>query len=278
MNRNNWFFTMEYGIFPVYIYINIPFKDNSFESVLKLYETIFRVGEKFKLFQLLPNDVKQEYEIIDSANLYYEGMLESFSKIKENNFIRFFDLKAWSFYNEKIISKGKEMNIKLFDLTCYDENGILEERKYSAKDFELLVRTIPANENFSIENYTEEMWGYPLDIGDAVIKPTDFKLHTDKSMSIVLRSFFDIWFEEVMGYGYADENKDNYDNRSVAYRNTPRLNSFLRDVKKEVLKLGGEWKMGSDYPKYVTEEGVLLDGHIVYQEDIESGRVKLPPV
>ena len=65
------------------------------------------------------------------------------------------------------------------------------------------------------------------------------------------------------------------DNRPFAYRITPRLNSFVRDMNAFTLNLGG--KIYYDRAnQYCTEEGVLLDGKIIYQEDIDEGRV-VPP-
>ena len=65
------------------------------------------------------------------------------------------------------------------------------------------------------------------------------------------------------------------DNRPFAYRITPRLNSFLRDMNAITSNLGGNIYY-EKVNQYCTEEGVLLDGKIIYQEDIDEGRV-VPP-
>ena len=70
------------------------------------------------------------------------------------------------------------------------------------------------------------------------------------------------------------------DNRLIAYRNTPRLNSFIRELKNFVLKNEGTWDfdldIGSVKENQVPPDGILLDGQLIYQEDIASGKVKIP--
>ena len=66
-------------------------------------------------------------------------------------------------------------------------------------------------------------------------------------------------------------------NRFFSYRITPRFNSFLRDMKLFVNDVGGTIELDDEHHKDVTENGILLGGKIIYQEDIDEGRVKLPP-
>lgn len=104
--------------------------------------------------------------------------------------------------------------------------------------------------------------------------------------TISLISHSSIWFERTQtNFGQV------HDNRLLAYRNTPRLNSFLRDIYALVQQMGGKWfyesegkrmhyNMGWDY-EFPFEEAyndhcVPLGGKIIYQEDIDEGRVILP--
>lgn len=82
------------------------------------------------------------------------------------------------------------------------------------------------------------------------------------------------------------ENKEigeKIDNRVIAYRNAPRYNSFLRGIKHISEKYGFEFcvregSINKIQRPYETFEGVLLDGKIIYQEDIDEGRVKIPEI
>ena len=68
------------------------------------------------------------------------------------------------------------------------------------------------------------------------------------------------------------------DNRFYAYRITPRFNSFLRELKTRIQELGGTITLDDEHHEDVTINGVLLDGKIVFQEDIDEGRILLPKV
>ena len=71
------------------------------------------------------------------------------------------------------------------------------------------------------------------------------------------------------------------DNRAAAYRNAPRFNSLLRELKEIVHSYGWQIALQSDTlfdRSFETEDGILIDKKIIYQEDIESGRVQIPAV
>ena len=98
-----------------------------------------------------------------------------------------------------------------------------------------------------------------------------------------------IWFEKVYRFEDPDEDFDEHidgvfiDNRPIAYRLTPRLNSLLRDLRLLADQHGAEVIFNDQrieatyiYPEYLTEHGILLDGRIIYEEDIREGRVSLP--
>ncbi len=88
-----------------------------------------------------------------------------------------------------------------------------------------------------------------------------------------------IWWEEI---NYIEDENGNTrvldspkNNRPWAYRITPRLNSFIRDLKQKIIQLNGSILLEEFDKRYVTQEGILLDEHIIYQEDIEEGKVNL---
>ncbi len=98
---------------------------------------------------------------------------------------------------------------------------------------------------------------------------------------IALGSSSDIWWPDLEAIAPEGASRfkefldDPLDNRPFAYRITPRLNSFVRDMNAITRNLGGKIYY-EKANQYCTEEGVLLDGKIIYQEDIDEGRV-VPP-
>lgn len=100
------------------------------------------------------------------------------------------------------------------------------------------------------------------------------KGNEDDEFSFELRisSQSNIWLEQI--HITLDEDKvitldPLANNKPWAYAITPRFNSFLRDLKNKVIELGGIAYLdeGSYKEKYVTENGILLDGKIIYIED-----------
>lgn len=102
-----------------------------------------------------------------------------------------------------------------------------------------------------------------------------------KDISFSLYSNSTIWNEDI-GL-MLDEDTGNMvildpavNNRFFAYRIVPRFNSFLRDVTTAVESLGGSVTLGEHDGKQVTERGILLDGQLIFQEDIDAGKIELP--
>lgn len=98
-------------------------------------------------------------------------------------------------------------------------------------------------------------------------------------LNFSMYSSSNIWWEEISytkdenGVVYKSDSPIN--NRSWAYRITPRFNSMMRDIKLITKQLGGSVLL-EDYDKrFFTEDGILLDNNIIYQEDIDERRVNL---
>lgn len=125
------------------------------------------------------------------------------------------------------------------------------------------------------------------------VSPNSIYQNKSIQISFSIEIFSDFWFETISrnrklwnkNYGkpyldYDDEEHEepSLDNRYIAYRNTPRLNSFLRDLK--ILFVGKYgWSYDSDYEDNdIRRNGIPLDGKIIYQEDIDEGQVQLPDI
>ncbi len=129
-----------------------------------------------------------------------------------------------------------------------------------------------------------EMEPLPIAMGDnGEVVRFDIYVEFDPKDHLVLAiaSNSDIWWPDLLVIGLEGASRVGeyltvpFDNRPFAYRMTPRLNSFLRDMK--VFAADYEFRLGYEAPnEYCTRDGVLLDGKIIYQEDIDEGRV-VPP-
>ena len=80
-----------------------------------------------------------------------------------------------------------------------------------------------------------------------------------------IRLLSDIWFPIVQGYMEEDYSFDETyrDNRDIAHCHTPRLNSFLADLRQLAEEVGGTWRhdkpMTYPYNLMFDETGVILD-------------------
>lgn len=114
-------------------------------------------------------------------------------------------------------------------------------------------------------------WNFVFDeYGEAL----PLKDESDIGFTISIHSEF--WFQKVFfGRNKTWETAD--DNSFLAYHNAPRLNSYLRDLKDIwVNKYGWTFEKEMGWYYAANEHGIWLDGQIIYQEDIDSGKVKLP--
>jgi len=69
-------------------------------------------------------------------------------------------------------------------------------------------------------------------------------------------------------------------NKANAYLNTPRFNSFLKSLKELFYERGWDFEFEYDHKpleilEFFTENGILIDGQIIYQEDIDNGKVRV---
>jgi len=226
-------------------------KENFQSRILQFDEVFLKSGLRFEICVF---DEMQSVVLIDK---YLESRGRKFNKNSEENYsLQLYDLKQWEYY------KG---------------NG----------EWAILAPYILPNAQFV--NKTFDYQGYiytilSLENTDSLYKINLFEYDFEDSIIYVgINSSSNIWWEEIAvtileGEAWKDRQVFNppLNNRPWAYRITPRFNSFLRDLKGVINKLKGNVLLEEYNKKYVTEDGILLDGRIVYQEDIDEGRVKLP--
>jgi len=111
------------------------------------------------------------------------------------------------------------------------------------------------------------------------------------TVSFSIESHCSFWLDFTSMFKYTDKNNEaqclNYtDNRLIAYANTPRLNSFFRDIRRSVQEYDGQCYLydhksflSNNNPNIQTEAlermGLTLDGRIIYQEDIDEGQIEM---
>ncbi|MDF1694297.1 MAG: hypothetical protein P1U56_00605 [Saprospiraceae bacterium] len=223
---------------------SVDFKD----KILDFDENILRLG---KLYGIL---FFEKIKFVDYNNFiakYLEERRKCFISNK-SYYLKLLDLFQWEYFLSNDLNKHRRILIP-------ELNAENSETKMVSSNLELVdIDYLRAIE------YTE----------------INVDFFWSDRLQISFSSNSNIWFDEIfrtkknneVGYTLLDIPLNN---RVVSYQITPRFNSFFRGVKKTVDSLGGKITL-YDHVNQVRSDGILLDGKIIYQEDIDEGRVKLP--
>ena len=155
-------------------------------------------------------------------------------------------------------------SIMPFDTTAtagdrtYWENYHRKDRAYGPA---LYFTAFRASEKIWAD-YFEAMNSSRREIVDALEKPS--------SSFISISSNTDIWFPKVSGWLERErfdvemgQTMPLFDNRELAERNAPRLNRFLKRVRKQIESMGGSWKYDyseapQEYMAMCSEDGIII--------------------
>jgi hypothetical protein len=224
--------------------ISIPVnQDNWMEIILEFDLQFLKIGRKYGLFY---------YDFCIEKD-YKKRRLESFytNHWRGLAFLRF----------EHYFSKSDfELFKKTFiDIPEYSENGSMSTKR-NKFDLQFYTRD---NDLISFVSNDGPMY-------DELIKLTKW----ETKIHLALISHSNIWWEEI-GFTIGPDKLSRIvlnppiNNRPWAYNITPRFNSFLRDLKNISIDLGGSFHLdkGSFVKKYVSEDGILLDGKVFFFED-----------
>lgn len=233
------------------------------EKIQQFYSDFIDLSIKYNLGEILPvkhlginiREVKEDYLKLSK---------EYFDKAEFVGFFPLINLKKYFPYQKY---KKLHPNACLYNLVC-NKNELHSDYFYLNKSG---VRTLDSFNSWNLphEQDTFEIHGFGsyLEYFDNVSK-------NDIGFSIEIRSEF--WFEKVFWNQNSPSLKESVDNKWLAYHNTPRLNSFIRDLTQLWVDKYG-WEFGYFEGWYESgKDGILLDGKIIYQEDIDEGRVELP--
>jgi len=224
--------------------------ENFKRVILKIDEVFLIKGLEFGIC------VFDGLESLEEIHLYIAERKKDFwLEPKYNNALDFFSVKESKSYKGEAIQSQYipfiESNKYVYKKKDYVEDKIIEfEGAYNIREAEL----------------RDEFW-------------------EEKEISFSIFSYSNIWWDEISFSKMSNAVGSDIilfeppkDNRNYAYRITPRLNSFLRDLTKVSLSLGGKVIL-EDYKKEnVTKEGILLDQRIIFQEDIDDGRINMQKI
>ncbi len=227
---------------PVFSFISTPIvltESNAKEIILSIDEAILKAGLKYSIYELFPRD-----RFFDNGTLklsYKEDRLNSFwLNGRGENVYSILQTHQWV----KNRINGKDLAEKYPESTYYTyDNAVVTKKIYSSKVAPLLTV------------YSDAF---------------RFDRKQEQRLEIVIESFFDIWYEEV--YCLKDMNiiKSNISDCKL---NTPRLNSFLRDIEVELAKYNSKLQQDQEdslYKKFRSPNRILIKGEVIYQEDVNG--------
>ena len=255
--------------------LRIPVNIENYKSQIKDFQTFFlKAGFKWGIYKFESLIDGNIYDISTIINDYLSNTTDMISKT-DGTSISMFSFTHWDFFLE-FFREGKEV-ISVISVP------LKEDSLWISKNF-----------NLSSINREGEEHSFPLLFYYSVdYDINDLKKSKEEKLYFNMYSRSNVWFDEIGVHWLEDDDLFNsyirdptfYDtpisNRPTAYRITPRFNSFWRDIKNKVIDMGGEVEVDlttSGYRlKKTNEEGyILLDGQVIFQEDIDSGKIKMP--
>ncbi len=241
-------------------------KDEDVETLIRkiilFHKEYVILSRKYNIGEILTE------EYLKIKGLALEDYLSGLESDLFFNTIRFFPRSIASFDENTILAskffyhneKSEIVNNYIYGIDAKGQRPpLLCDIDYLLKHKELPKKGVSIDTNSYLS----------YELGEFFINPIGFDI---KVLSNILFPYLE-----------GDNHSDEIDNRVIAYLNAPRFNSCLRDLKKIFFNYGWSFKFEHDERtletiKYLTEDGVLIDGKIIYQEDINEGRVTIPGV
>jgi len=246
--------------------------ENYKQSLFNLNLEIHKLTDKYEfLMPLSPNYC--QYHKIDKFEHYKEFLLQN----QDNP--ELFQIKNYEFYkNNSYLNQISKMYFKdnkgdlISKYVHYLSNGYYGDPVVVESKLEM-------NEKDLSHKYSY------VDCPLRIHSRTSCKLEDKIEVGFIIESHCSIWLDKTPNFKFM--NKDGEvtffefsDNKEIAYQNTPRLNSFLRDLKALILKYGGSCTF-YDYASYLesndnikskidadNRQGLLLENKLIYQEDV----------
>ena len=248
-NKNYWTANLDCPIgFDLHIE-NITVSYNNIRQVIfDIDEVFINSGEKYGLFYLFPDELKNGDR--DSLkNQYF---------INRKNFIQETKKSEDEYFSIGQFNCSQFINLS--NLNDYPKMKLLRYSEENRREIEELFIEIPKFNPY-------------FDYDSDIIK---IKKGEVKNIEFSISSNCNIWYEEIENDVFDVKNiTESYygliDNRFLAYKNTPRLNSFLKELLEVCKKYGGNINLEENRVKYkhfFTEKGILLGDEIIYEDRV----------
>jgi hypothetical protein len=128
------------------------------------------------------------------------------------------------------------------------------------EEYKTIIQINPITELTNIETAHSKYGSIPFTV-EMFKKAEEIKL-----VCYLDNDIFNLWIDNKKT---KDEFERPVDNSELAYLNTPRLNSFLRDLKKLCFEYGAiDFEFENLGLQDFSENGVLFNGEVIYYEDI----------
>lgn len=228
---------------PVFSFISTPIRvneENVKEIVLSIDNTIIKAGFKYQVYELFSNQL-----LFDDDELkltYRSDRLNKFwTDLRGENVYSILQTHQW-LKNEQ----NRNLNINDYPASLYfTYDGSAIAKKYFTSKVNPLIAVY--SNVFKFDN------------------------HKEQDLEIIIESYSDIWYGKV----YDLENMNSFKSNIVDSKlNAPRLNSFLREIESELAKYDSKLVKDDDgnlYKNETTDNRILIEGEVIYQNDIDEG-------
>ncbi|NRB54205.1 MAG: hypothetical protein HRU41_41540 [Saprospiraceae bacterium] len=206
------------------------------EVLLSIDEAIIKAGFRYQILNVIPNHLFFDFQEI--ALTYKKDRLKNFwPSSRGTEIYSILQLHQWAKMSE---------NFRL------GNNRYPESLIYLKEGKKVETKHIFSSANPVISVYSNNI---------------KFDGNEDQTLEIIIESHSDIWYEKNLDL---IDPSIFLDNRENAFLNTPRLNSFIREIEEELNKYGTRFKKadeGNIFEEEISDNGVLLGGKLLYIDD-----------
>lgn len=228
------------------------------EKLINFHHDYLLLSQRYKLGELYGQEYLKELKL-DFKNDYIEFLKQYFT---QHEYLTFFPRNTkklnlpclfsseLSYHN----SQGEAVKNYIYDLHGFKK---LEEIRHQTEECSEAVLAIETNGFFRKNDFSWEEDEYPI----------YFHLGIQTDL-----------FYPQLKFGFMKDptikSDQTFDNTELAYQNASRFNSYLKALKALITKYGWVWEFDDDEPnhyrEFLTKDGILLDGKLVYYEDVRE--------
>lgn len=244
--RDEPFFEWDFKI--PFEYLNDNDLGNVYQDLLEFYSLYIDVSQKYNIGEIIPIpyinelgiDLKTTYSNLCNEHLFLNDQILIFplSNVKETTLSKT--------YSNLHPGSTKYM-LKINDEVVFDYFNIQKNKLHKLKK-ENYSKLYLGDANFQISSFGGDIINF---------KNSDFEL------GFTICCYSEFWFDKTF-YGTTLKYENGAQNLFYSTNNTPRLNSYFRDLK-EIWTNKFNWKFELSKGWYgVDGQGILSDGNVVY--------------